>query len=357
MDVAGQVHHAAGVAHLVVVPGVDLQHGAVGDQRGQRINDGAAGVASVVGTDQRENLVTQNAGQSALGCCGKQLVDLFGRGLAFQLEDTVGERGIQHRCTHSVAVQLAFQLGVDQRDGGGAAGCRRRQAQHRTARAAQVLVRRIDHQIGVGRVVEGGDLAVADADRFMHDLDDGCEAVGGARRGGDDAVRVRVVKIVVDAHDDVQNTAHFHRCSHDDALGATVEVALQGLRGQELAGAFQYQVHAEFAPGNVSCGGVRRKRKRLVRDADGAARGGRDVCLPAALHAVEFKQVRGGCGAALEFVQVDNFQPVRRARVVRRAVRRAERSPKSQAADAAHSVDANSHGVVRSLLREAAPTI
>jgi hypothetical protein len=41
------------------------------------------------------------------------------------------------------------------------------------------------------------------------------------------------------------------------------------------------------------------------------------VGAPAALHAVELQQVRGGGSAALEFVEVHHVQPVAGARVVR----------------------------------------
>ena len=261
-----------------------------------------------------------------------------------QLEHAVGQRGVEHRRAHRVAVQLALQLGVDQRDGGGAAGGRRRQAQHRAARAAQVLVRRVDHQVGVGRVVDGGDLAVADADGLVHHLHHRRQAVGGARRGGDDAVPRRVVEVVVDADHDVQHVAHLHRCGHDHALGAAVEMALQRLGREELAGAFEHQVHAQVAPGNLGRA-WRATRSRALRSSMRiacVALGG-DVGAPAALHAVELQQVRGGGGAALEFVEVHDLQPVAGARVVRRPLGSAHRRAQCQAADAAHAVDADFH--------------
>ena len=70
---------------------------------------------------------------------------------------------------------------------------------------------------------------------------------------------------------------------------------------------------------------------------------GTDVRPPAPLHAVEGEQVRGGRRAALEFVEVDHFQPVARARVVRLPLCCTHRGAQRQAADAAHAVDANFH--------------
>ena len=50
--------------------------------------------------------------------------------------------------------------------------------------------------------------------------------------------------------------------------------------------------------------------RRAVVDADRVVALGRDVGAPAALHAVELQQVRGGRGAALELVEVDHVQAV-----------------------------------------------
>jgi hypothetical protein len=68
---------------------------------------------------------------------------------------------------------------------------------------------------------------------------------------------------------------------------------------------------------------------------------GGDVGAPAALHAVELQQVRGGRGAALDLVEVHHLQPVARARVVLRALGRAHGRAQRQPADAAHAVDAD----------------
>ena len=112
-------------------------------------------------------------------------------------------------------------------------------------------MRRINHQVGVGRVVDGGDLAVPDAQVLLNDLHHRCQAVGGAGRCGDDAVCRRVVALVVHANHDIENVAHLDRRSHDHAFGTAVKVALQGLGCEEFAGAFQHQFHPHVAPGNV----------------------------------------------------------------------------------------------------------
>eukprot|EP01136_Pigoraptor_vietnamica_P039795 Opistho-1_new@10972 len=297
--VAGQIDHAAGVAHLVVVPGVDLEQGAVGHHRGGRIHDGTARVACVVGADQRPRLVAQDAGERASGRGGEQRVHLLGRGLAFELEHAVGQRGIQRRHAHRMAVELALELGVDQRDRGRAAGGRGRQAHQRAAGAAQVLVRCVHHQVGVGRVVQRGDLAVADADGLVHHLHHGREAVGGAGGGGHDAVARGLVLRVVHTHDDVEHAPHLHRRGHDHTLRAAVQVALDGVGREELAGALQHQVHAQIAPGNLRRRAVGAERHPPFTDADDVFALCGDVGAPLALHAVEGQQVGGGGRPAL----------------------------------------------------------
>ena len=63
-----------------------------------------------------------------------------------------------------MTIELALEFRIDQRNGRGASGGRRLKRQHGGSRAAQVLVGRIDDDVGIGRIVDRGDLAVADAD-------------------------------------------------------------------------------------------------------------------------------------------------------------------------------------------------
>ena len=73
-----------------------------------------------------------------------------------------------------MTIKLAFEFGVDKRDGCGAACCSGREAKHGTARPAQVFVRSIHHQVGVRRVVNSGDLAMANAQVLVNHLHNGC---------------------------------------------------------------------------------------------------------------------------------------------------------------------------------------
>ena len=163
--------------------------------RARPIDDRAPGVVGIVGGHQRSRLEAKDAGKRSRRGRPEQFVDLgLGRSGA-QLEDAIGQRGVQHRRPDGVAVQAALELGVDQRDGGGAAGRGRLQRQHRRAGAAQILVRGIDDDIGVGRVVDRGDLAVPDADGLVDHLHHRRQTVGGAGRGGQQPMTRRLVEV------------------------------------------------------------------------------------------------------------------------------------------------------------------
>ena len=54
----------------------------------------------------------------------EQRIDFVRGRRPLQFEHAIGERGIEHRRAYRMAVQLALQLGIDQRDCRGAAGGR-----------------------------------------------------------------------------------------------------------------------------------------------------------------------------------------------------------------------------------------
>ena len=138
---------------------------------------------------------------------------------------------------------------------------------------------------------------------------------------------------------------HLDRCGDDDALGAAVQVPLQRFGGQELAGAFQHQVHAHVTPGNLGCVGVGREPEPAVANADGRLTIGGDGSAPAALHAVELHEMGGGRRTALEFIEVYHLQTVASTWIVVLAIGGAHRSAQRQPADPAHSIDPDSHAV------------
>ena len=97
---------------------------------------------------------------------------------------------------------------------------------------------------------------VFDADRFVEDLGDRSEAVGGAGGVGDHLMPSRVVKLIVDAHD--KGFINILAGGGDDRLSWP---RLQGggppFAAAEEAGRFVDIVHSEFAPrqlGRVTLG-------------------------------------------------------------------------------------------------------
>ena len=153
-----------------------------------------------------------------------------------------------------------------------------------------------------------------------------------------------LVEMVVDADDDVERAVVLDRRRDDHPLHAAVEIALQLLRLQELAGAFEHDVAAEIAPGDVA--GRRRgaEADATVADADRAVVLDAEALAPAAVDAVELEQMRRRRRAALELVDMHDIEPVaRRADRPARAIDAAHRRAQRQPADAAHAVDADAH--------------
>ena len=68
----------------------------------------------------------------------------------------------------------------------------------------------------------------------------------------------RLIEMIVDADDDVERAGLLHRRRDDHPLDAAREIAVELLRLQELAGAFQHDVAAEIAPGDA----IRRSARR-----------------------------------------------------------------------------------------------
>ena len=154
-----------------------------------------------------------------------------------------------------MAVELALQFRKNQPNRPGRASGGGDEALDAGTGPAQVAFEAINHHLGVGDVVEGGDRTVADAEAFLHHLHHRCQAIGGAGGGGQQAVAAGVVEVVVDAVDDVEcfrsGDHPFHRTGHNHPLQAhRTEVGLEGGGGFELAAAFEHQLHTGLLPGH-----------------------------------------------------------------------------------------------------------
>lgn len=98
--------------------------------------------------------------------------------------------------------------------------------------------------------MDGGHLAVADADRLMQDLHHRRQAVGGAGGGrGQQPIFPRILAIIIDADDDVSCARFLHGSRDDHGLRAAPEMAVESLGLQELAGTLQHDAATEIASG------------------------------------------------------------------------------------------------------------
>ena len=308
--IAGQLDEPVRVAPLVVVPGVDLRLGAGDDHRRERVDDRRTRVVHVVDADERPLLVAEDAGERALGRRAQQAVDLLDRRLAGELEDAVGQRGVQQRDAHGVPVEPALQLREDQPDRGGRARGRRDQRHPGRPCPAQILVRCVDDRLRVREVVERRDRAVADPDPLVQHLDDRRQAVRRARRCGHDRVSCGVVAVVVDADDDVQRRAVLHRSGDDDLADAALE---ERRRASARTGTCpstrarrRRRAAAQSTPAGSEASDQPSRRPSTVSDSVVAAHGRR----PASVHRVELEQVGTRPRAALDLVDVNELEIV-----------------------------------------------
>ena len=265
------------------------------------------------------------------------------RGRAFQFEYTVRQAGVQDGNAHGVAVQLALELRIDQRDGGGASGRRRLHRQHRRSCAAEILVRGIDDDVGIGRIVDRRDLPVTDSNRFVDDLDDRRQTVRRAGCRRQQPMPGGIVEVVVDADHDVERRLILDGRRNDHAFDAAVEIGLKLIRLQEFSGAFQHDVAAEIAPGDVAGRSVFAEANALLAEGNGAVGLHPDGFVPASVDAIEFEKMGRSRDAAFEFVDVDDIQTVVRARIALRTPNAAECRAQHEPADTAHAIDANFH--------------
>src|SRR6202008_2169447 len=125
---------------------------------------------------------------------------------------------------------------------------------------------------------------------------------------------------VIDADHNVECAAILDRGGHDYAFGAAIEITLELLLLQEFAGAFEHDITAKIAPGNIGGGCSLGKAEALVRNRDGFATIHADRRVPEAMHAIKLKQMRGCLDAALQLVDMNDIKAVAGTRIAIRSV-------------------------------------
>jgi len=197
------------------------------------------------------------------------------------------------------ADQLAVELRDDEADGLGSAGGVRDDIDSGSAGAAKVALslRAVEDHLIAGIGVDGAHNAGLDGSEVVEGLGHRGEAVGGAGSGGDDVV-AGLQGLVVDVVDDGGQIIA-GRSGDDDLAGAGVDVSLSlGLAGVE-AGAFEDDVHAQLAPGQLG-------RVRHLVDDDLLAVDNNVVVLAFTL--VEIDRVTGGHIVALGGVVLEQVR-------------------------------------------------
>jgi hypothetical protein len=255
--VAHKVNDAVGVSPLVVVPGHNLEKallvGKVVLQGGLGVVDGAAVIVDEVGAHE---LLLSEA-EDVLKVCGGGLlqggIDLLDARVLVGAEGEVNHRDIGGGDTEGHTGELTLGDGQHLTNGASGASGARDDILGRSAPTTPVLDRHaIDGLLGGGVGVDGGHEAGLDSEALLgENVDEGGEAVGGARRVGDNVVLAGVVLLVVDAHDNRLGTAGSGG-GNDDLLGPALNVALSSvLAGEETSG-LNDVLDAELAPREVS---------------------------------------------------------------------------------------------------------
>ena len=156
-----------------------------------------------------------------------------------------------------------------------------------------------------------------------------------------------IVLPVVDSDDDVECAVVLDRGGDDDALHAAIEIGLQLLGFQELAGALENDVAAEIPPWDIGRHRLGTEAEILAANRNGFFAVDLEGRPPGPMDTVEFEKVCDRRGAAPDFVQVHDLEAIAGARIVRCPVHAAQRRTKRQPAHPAHAVDANPHVILR----------
>mmetsp|Transcript_60460 Transcript_60460/g.171258 ORF Transcript_60460/g.171258 Transcript_60460/m.171258 type:complete len:473 (-) Transcript_60460:56-1474(-) len=246
--VLDQVHHAARVAPLVVVPRDELHEGRVQHDACLGIEGAGDGGSLKISGDQGLVAIAKEALHVTLRAPLDLCTDLLVRGGSLQLTRQVDDRHIDGR--H--AERHTRELALDRRDHLGhglGRACRRRDdvARRRTATAPVLLRRTIHRRLRCCHCVDGRHQGPLDAELVVDALHQRRQPIRGAR-GARDRLHGRDVRLLVHAHHDGVRLVLGRRREHH-LLRTRLQVRLNLLRRQEHTGGLANIVSA-----------VRRKR-------------------------------------------------------------------------------------------------
>src|SRR4051812_14197326 len=114
----------------------------------------------------------------------------------------------------------------------------------------------------------------------------------------------RVVAVVIDADYDIERRRILDRCRDNDPAHAAIEIALQLLRSQKFAGAFEDDLIAAITPRHVAGDRRIREADAMVANTDRTVAIAADALPPAPMQSVVFEQMRGHAGIAFDLVHM-----------------------------------------------------
>mmetsp|Transcript_94711 Transcript_94711/g.219931 ORF Transcript_94711/g.219931 Transcript_94711/m.219931 type:complete len:359 (-) Transcript_94711:274-1350(-) len=230
--VLDQIHNAAGVAPLIVIPRNNLHKGWVQHDAGLGIEGGRSCAGLEVGGDERLIAVTQESLHVTLRAPLDLCADVFVGRLCVQLAGQVNDRHVDgghaecHSCELALHGRDDFGHGLCSASGGWD------DIPRRSTAPAPVLLRCAVHcGLRRGHCMDRGHETPLDAELVMESLDCRRQAVCGAG-GARDARHRRVVRLLVDAHDNRVRVI-LGRCREHHFLGTGCQVALDFLLRQE----------------------------------------------------------------------------------------------------------------------------
>jgi len=281
-----------GVAPLVVIPRNNLQHVVTDDHRQGRVDSRGDVAASKINRDQRFVADSQNALQRTSRGLAERSVDFLGGDLLGGLDDQIDNGNVRGRDSQGDTVQLALQFRQDQGDSLGGTSGGRHDVQGRSSRASQISVRGVQNLLVTSVRVSGGHQTLDQAELVVQDLDERRQAVGRARRVGDDLVGVLVL-VSVDAQNVRRDVVALRRGGDDNLLGTRGQV-LGSTRGvNEDTGTFDDDVDAQFCPRQLQRVSGRDDLDALAIDGDVRVVDNLDVSLEGAQDGIVLDQVRG----------------------------------------------------------------
>ena len=270
-EVLDGADHLRSVGVLVVIPSDDLDlieaFADFGDHGLGGIEEGAEAHADDVGGDERLFGVAEGSGSGIL----HGFVDLLdGDVLTLDDGDEDGRGAGRDGDALGRADELAVEFGDDEADRLGGAGGVRDDVGSASAGTTEVAfaVRAIEDHLVAGVGVNGGHDARLDLEGIVEGLRHRGEAVGGAASGGDDLVFFGQGLFVNGEDDGLEVFAG--RSGDDNFLGARFDVSHGFFLGAVEAGAFENDVDAELAPGEVDGLGFGIDGDLFAIDDDGA---------------------------------------------------------------------------------------